>query len=111
MDSSTAGLIGVGIGGIVSLATALLTPRVNAQLSMRQFDRETERKKIESLEAVLDDAGLALEDMHWALREALALDPPARLAPSAGEKADNGWLEVGTRTAKRHRTSLSCNGD
>jgi hypothetical protein len=99
MDSSTAGLIGVGIGGILSLATGLLTPRVNAQLSAQQFKRETESKRLEGLEAVLDEAGLALEEVHWALREALAVLAHARSLPSVHEEADSRWLEICARMA------------
>jgi gas vesicle protein len=108
MDSSTAGLIGVGIGGIVSLATALLTPRVNARLSERQFGRETERKKLESLEAVLDDAGVALEEVHWALREALVLLPCVSSSP-AEDKIDSGWEDVCRRMAAA-QAQVSCQG-
>jgi hypothetical protein len=73
MDSATASLIGVAIGGALSLATAVLTPRVNARWARDQFAREAEAKKLDGLQAVLDDAGLALEAVHWALRNALVL--------------------------------------
>jgi len=73
MDAATASLLGVAIGGGLSLATAVLTPRVNARLAKDQFAREAEAKKIDGLQAVLDDAGLALEAVHWALWEAVVL--------------------------------------
>jgi hypothetical protein len=71
MDAATAGLIGAGIGGVVSMTTALLSPRINARVAREQFDRTAEEKKLDGLADVLDSAGLALEGLHWALRDAV----------------------------------------
>jgi hypothetical protein len=71
VDSATAGLIGAGIGGGLSLATALLTPWVTVRLSRQQFAREAEQRKLADLQSVADDAGLALETVHWAAHDAL----------------------------------------
>jgi hypothetical protein len=49
MDSSTAGLIGVGIGAVVSLVTVFLTPHMNARLTKQQFAREAENEEARCL--------------------------------------------------------------
>jgi hypothetical protein len=47
----------------VSLITAEITVVANTPASEHQFAREAETKKLESLQSVLDDAGLALGDI------------------------------------------------
>jgi hypothetical protein len=102
MDAATAGLIGAGIGGAVSVTTAVVTVVANARASEHQFAREAEAKKLESLQSVLDDAGLALENMHWAIRAAVAVRPesispngegrtPRTLRWAAVEAANQAW--------------------
>jgi hypothetical protein len=73
MDPATTALIGAGIGGVVSITTALVTPWVSSRFAMQQFAREAEQEKRQGLEAVLDEAGLALEEAHWSIRHALTV--------------------------------------
>ena len=97
MDGATAGLIGVAIGGVVSLATALVTASATARAAEEQFARETEREKLEALQAVLDAAAVALEEVHWVLRGAVDSGEPHPPSTSSGDGNGRAWSEVSDR--------------
>jgi hypothetical protein len=113
VDAATAGLIGAGIGGAVSLATAVVTALANARTSAHQFAREAEAKKLESLQSVLDDAGLALENEHWAIRAAVAARPESTSPISAKDEGDENWraacarMEAAKADVSRQGTKLA----
>jgi hypothetical protein len=97
VDAATAGLIGAGIGGAVSLTTAVVTAVTNARTSEHQFAREAETKKLESLQSVLDDAGLALENAHWTIRAAVAVRPESTSPISPNDEGHKNWRAVCAR--------------
>jgi hypothetical protein len=105
MDPATAGLIGAGIGGAVSITTALLAPWVSSRFAEQQFVREAEQEKRKSLEAVLDQAALALEEVHWSILHALTV---FRQPDSSPGKEDN-W-RVACRRMEDARAEASRQG-
>jgi hypothetical protein len=113
VDAATAGLIGAGIGGAVSLITAVVTVVANSRASEHQFAREAEVKKLESLQSVLDDAGLALENMHWAIRAAVAVRPESTSPISPSDEGHDGWhaacarMEAAKEEVSRQGTKLA----
>jgi hypothetical protein len=109
MDPATAGLIGAGIGGAVSITTALLAPWVSSRFAAQQFAREAEQEKRKSLEAVLDQAALALEEVHWSILHALTV---FRQPDSSSQQEDNwraarGRMEDARAEASRQGTRLA----
>jgi hypothetical protein len=113
VDAATAGLIGAGIGGAVSLITAVVTALANARASEHQFAREAEAKKLESLQSVLDDGGLALENVHWAIRAAVAVRPESTSPISADDDGQEDWrgacarMEAAKADVSRQGTKLA----
>jgi hypothetical protein len=113
VDAATAGLIGARIGGAVSVVTAALAAVANAKATGHQFARETEAKELESLQSVLDDAGLALENVHWAIYAVVAARPESTSPISANHGGDEDWraaceeMEAAQADVSRQGTKLA----
>ena len=84
----------MGIGGVVSVVTALVSAWGNARVAEQQFAREAEQQKLASLEAVLDAAGLALEEAHWALRAAVEARKESPESTSLEDPGAKAWRRM-----------------
>jgi hypothetical protein len=96
MDPATAGLIGVGVGGLCTVASGLGAAWQNNRSARTMSQQAAEERKHASLEAVLDEAALAMETMHWALNDALDARPRDALQPGDAEE----WHRSRTRIAE-----------
>lgn len=95
----------------MTISAALVTPWLSARLSDQRLAREAEGKKLESLEAVLDQAGLALEEVHWALRDGLPSwsvpSPSAPGRPAGAQEKARKRLSNAQADASRQGTRLA----
>jgi hypothetical protein len=94
-------LLGVTIGGLLSAAAALTAPWLTSTLAARQFREELGWRRLDELAALMDNAGLALEQFHWSLRRAID-------ALADGEDETKRWerREAAIAKAREQASSL-----
>jgi hypothetical protein len=119
VDASVAALLVAGLGVVGTVSAAAVNSYSSARSAARRLTSEAEGKKLDSLQDALDAGGLAIERIHWALREAVRIarrsagsTPPSRQDwENAREEialAQEAASSQGTRLAVRLGAKSRC---